>query len=57
LPRRIESSKEIGKEGKWKICEDRIKKMSIERLAKMPSIIARLTQVKVYLIWKNEGEI
>ena len=54
LPRKVESSRAISKEEKWKIYEDKIRRMSIERLAKTLSIIARLTQVKVYLVWKNE---
>jgi ABC-type ATPase with predicted acetyltransferase domain len=42
-------------EKKWKICARKIKKIRIERLAKLLSIVARLLQVKVYLIWKREG--
>jgi ABC-type ATPase with predicted acetyltransferase domain len=41
-------------EKKWKICARKIKKIRIERLAKLLSIVARLLQVKVYLIWKRE---
>jgi len=54
LPRKVESSREISKEEKWKIYKDKIRRMSLERLAKTLSIIARLTQVKVYLVWKNK---
>jgi len=50
LLRKVQSSREIGKEKKWRIYEYKIKRMSIERLAKTLSIIARLTQVKVYLV-------
>ncbi|MGQ9469294.1 MAG: hypothetical protein ACUVTD_05650 [Nitrososphaerales archaeon] len=41
---------------KWRICAKKFKKIRIERLAQLLSIVARLLQVKVYLIWKrNKG--
>lgn len=49
------SSKQIGEKEKWAICERKIRKASIEKLTKLISIVARLIQVKVYLIW-SRGE-
>jgi len=34
---------------------DRIDRASIEKLAKMLRILSFLTQTKVYLFWKNQG--
>jgi energy-coupling factor transporter ATP-binding protein EcfA2 len=40
---------------KWKLYDKKIRSMSLKKLAKILSVIARLTQVKVYLVWcKND---
>lgn len=44
-------SKKLSDKEKWKIYTRKIRKMGNERLAKLLATIARLTQVKVYLIW------
>jgi hypothetical protein len=36
---------------KWKLYDKKIRSMSLKELAKILSVIARLTQVKVYLVW------
>jgi len=47
------SSKKLGEKEKWGICARKIRNASVERLARLISIVARLTQVKVYLIWNR----
>lgn len=38
---------------RWKLCARKIRKAGIKKLAKLMSIVAQLTQVKVYLIWSK----
>lgn len=56
LLKNILSDKEYhlkNEEEKWKLCSRKIKRMKIERLAQLLCIAARLTQVKVYLVWSK----
>jgi len=50
------SSKDLGEKEKWKICARKIQRVGIKRLAQLISIVARLTQVKIYLIWSKNAE-
>jgi hypothetical protein len=47
-------SKELIDKQKWKIYERKIRSMGIENLAKILATMARLTQVKIYLIWSRD---
>jgi ABC-type lipoprotein export system ATPase subunit/GNAT superfamily N-acetyltransferase len=48
-----EYSKKNEKE-KWEICSRKIRNASLEKIASLISIVARLTQVKAYLIWSRK---